>query len=120
LGGNKFSGLAWLYLFGYSRNINTILRTETFDIWLTKLKDARGKARIIERIRSAERGNFGDCESVGQGVSEMRVHFGPGYCVYFSRIGAVVYVLLCGGVKRNQQRDIAKAQEMARMLKEEE
>jgi len=50
----------------------------------------------------------------------MRVHFGPGYCVYFSRIGAVVYVLLCGGVKRNQQRDIAKAQEMARMLKEEE
>ena len=100
--------------------MNTILRTETFDIWLTKLKDARGKARIIERIRSSERGNFGDCESVGQGISEMRIHFGPGYRVYFSRIGSVVYILLCGGSKRSQQRDIAKAQEMASLLKEEE
>jgi putative addiction module killer protein len=100
--------------------MNTILRTETFDIWLTKLKDARCKARIIERIRSAERGNFGDCKSVGQGVSEMRIHFGPGYRVYFSRLGSVVYVLLCGGAKRGQQRDIAKAQEMASLLKEEE
>ena len=100
--------------------MSTILRTETFDIWLAKLKDARGKARIIERIRSAERGNFSDCESVGQGVSEMRIHFGPGYRVYFSRIGPVVYVLLSGGTKRGQKRDIAKAQEMARLLKEEE
>jgi putative addiction module killer protein len=100
--------------------MNTILRTEVFDIWLAKLKDARGKARIIERIRSAERGNSSDCESVGQGVSEMRIHFGPGYRVYFSRIGPVVYVLLCGGIKRGQKRDIAKAQEMAKLIKEEE
>jgi len=100
--------------------MNTILRTEVFDIWLAKLKDARGKARIIERIRSAERGNFGDCESVGEGVSEMRIHFGPGYRVYISRIGPVVYVLLCGGTKRGQKRDIAKAQDMAKLLKEEE
>ncbi len=99
--------------------MNTILRTEVFDIWLIKLKDARGKARIIERIRSAERGNFGDCESVGQGVSEMQIHFGPGYRVYFSRIGPVVYVLLYGGTKRGQKRDIAKAQEIAKLLKEE-
>ncbi len=82
-------------------------------------KDARGNARIVERIRSAERGNFGDCEPVGHGVSEMRIHFGPGYRVYFTRIGAVVYVLLCGGTKRAQQRDIAKAQEMTKLLKEE-
>lgn len=100
--------------------MNTILRTEVFDIWFAKLKDARGKARIIERIRSAERGNFGDCESGGQGVSEMRIHFGPGYRVYISRIGPVVYVLLCGGTKRGQKRDIAKAQDMAKLLKEEE
>ncbi len=100
--------------------MNTILRTEVFDIWLAKLKDARGKARIIERIRSAERGNFSDCESVGQGVSEMRIHFGPGYRVYFSRIGPVVYVLLCGGTKRGQKHDITKAQEIAKLLKEEE
>jgi len=79
--------------------MNTIIRTEIFDKWLSKLKDFRGKARIIERIRSAERGNFGDCKAVGQGVSEMRIHFGPGYRVYFTRVGDVVYVLLCGGTK---------------------
>ena len=100
--------------------MNTILRTEAFDIWLRKLKDVRGKARILDRIRSAERGNFGDCDSVGQGVSELRIHFGPGYRLYYSRIGPVVYVLLCGGIKRNQQRDIAKAHDMASILKEEE
>ncbi len=98
--------------------MNTILRTEVFDEWLLKLKDARGKARIVERIRSAERGNFGDCEPVGDGVSEMRIHFGPGYRVYFTRTGDVVYVLLCGGTKRGQSRDIAKAKELARLLKE--
>ena len=97
----------------------TIVRTADFDAWLSKLKDARGKARIVERIRSAERGNFGDCELVGNGVVEMRIHFGPGYRVYFTRASEVVYVLLCGGTKRGQQRDIAKAHEMAQLLKEE-
>ncbi len=56
--------------------MNTFLRTDVFDAWLSKLKDARGKARIIESIRSAERGNFGDCEPVGEGISEMRIHYG--------------------------------------------
>ncbi len=99
--------------------MNTILRTAVFDTWLSKLKDPRGKARIIERIRSAERGNFGDCEFIGNGVSEMRIHFGPGYRVYFTRTGDVVYVLLCGGTKRGQGRDIAKAQVMAQQLDED-
>ena len=99
--------------------MNTILRTETFDLWLSKLKDARAKACIIERIRSAERGNFGDCEPVGKTVSEMRIHFGPGYRVYFSRVGPVIYILLCGGVKRTQKNDIAKAHEIAKVLREE-
>lgn len=99
--------------------MNTILRTETFDQWLRKLKDARGKARIIDRIRSAERGNFGDSKYVGNDVSEMRINFGPGYRVYFSRIGDVVYVLLCGGSKRAQQSDISKAKDMAKLLKEQ-
>ena len=83
--------------------MNTVLRTETFNKWLVKLKDPRSKARIIERIRSAERGNFGDCEPVGHSVSEMRIHFGPGYRVYFTRAGNVVYLLLCGGIKRTQR-----------------
>ncbi len=99
--------------------MNTILRTKVFDVWLLKLKDARGKARIIERIRSAERGNFGDCESIGNGVSEMRIHFGPGYRVYLARRGEVVFVLLCGGSKRGQQRDITKAKEMIKIIREE-
>jgi len=98
--------------------MNTIIRTNIFDAWLSRLKDARCKARIIKRIRSAERGNFGDCESVGGGISEMRIHFGPGYRVYFTRIGHVVYLLLCGGTKRGQKRDIAKAKELAKLLKE--
>ena len=100
--------------------MNTILRTEVFDTWLRKLKDSRGKARILDRIRSAERGNFGDCDSVGNGVSEMRIHYGPGYRLYYSRIGPIVYILLCGGTKRGQKRDIAKAHDLARIIEEEE
>ena len=96
--------------------MNRVVRTADFDRWLAKLKDLRGKARIIKRIRSAERGNFGDCVSVGSGVSEMRVHSGPGYRLYFCRTGDVVYVLLCGGSKRKQRRDIVKARAMARRL----
>ena len=114
------TGLDHLYLVGYSESMNTILRTEVFDAWLKKLTDTRGKARILERIRTAERGNFGDCDSVGQGVSEMRIHFAPGYRLYFTQFGPVVYILLCGGIMRNQQRDIAKARDMAKVLNEEE
>ncbi len=94
--------------------MNRIVRTADFDQWLARLKDLRGKARIIERIRSAERGNFGDCAAVGSVVSEMRIHFGPGYRIYFCRTGDVVYVLLCGGMKRDQRRDILRARSMAR------
>ena len=98
--------------------MNTIVRTGLFDAWLSKLKDPRAKARIIKRIRSAERGNMGDCKPVGDGVSEMRIHFGPGYRVYYMRIGDVVYLLLCGGTKRGQSSDISRAKELARFLKE--
>ena len=96
--------------------LNTMLRTEIFGSWLSRLKDPRGKARIIERIRSAERGNFGDFMSIGKGVSEMRVHCGPGYRIYFVRTGELEYVLLCGGSKRGQKRDIARALELAHLI----
>ena len=99
--------------------MNTILRTDEFDSWLSKLKDFRGKARIIERIKSAERGNFGDCSPVGEGVSEMRIHFGKGYRVYYKRIGNIIYVLLCGGTKRTQRNDIEKAKKLAKLIEEE-
>ncbi len=80
--------------------MNTIIRTEIFDTWLSRLKDTRGKARIFDRIRSAERGNFCDCVPVGAGVSEMHIHFGPGYRLHFTQKGDVICVLLCGGLKR--------------------
>ncbi|MGB9130294.1 MAG: type II toxin-antitoxin system RelE/ParE family toxin [Thiobacillus sp.] len=97
----------------------TFLRSEEFDTWLSALKDKLGRARIIHRIRSAEHGNFGDCEAVGEGVSEMRIHFGPGYRVYYTRRGEVIYLLLLGGDKRSQKRDIKHAIEMARALNKE-
>ena len=99
--------------------MNTFLRTEAFDVWLSNLKDKVGRARIIHRVRSAEHGNFGDCEPVGEGVSEMRVHVGPGYRIYYTRRGEVIYLLLVGGDKSSQKRDIKCAIEMARALGKE-
>jgi putative addiction module killer protein len=94
--------------------VNTFLRTDEFDAWLRELKDQVGKARIITRIISAEAGNFGDVEPVGEGVSEMRIHYGPGYRVYFCRNGKTVYLLLCGGSKSSQKKDIKEAKRLAR------
>ena len=74
----------------------------------------------MARLNSAALGNFGDCGPVGDGVSEMRVHFGPGYRVYFTRKGATVYVLLTGGDKGTQRRDIERAKQIAREFKESE
>jgi putative addiction module killer protein len=69
----------------------------------------KAKARILARLLSAALGNFGDCEPVGEGVSEMRIHVGAGYRVYYTRTGSTVYVLLAGGLKASQAKDIAKA-----------
>ena len=99
--------------------MTTFLRSEEFDAWLTALKDRLGRARIISRIRAAEAGNFGDCEPVGEGVSEMRIHVGPGYRLYYTRHGEVVYLLLLGGDKSSQRRDVKRAIEMARIVKQE-
>jgi putative addiction module killer protein len=96
----------------------TLIRSSEFDGWLSKLADQKAKARILARLRSATFGNFGDCEPVGEGVSEMRIHAGPGYRVYFVRIGTTVYVLLTGGDKSSQKRDIARAKSLALELKE--
>ena len=91
-----------------------------FANWLTALKDKIGKVRVLARLRAAELGNFGDCEPVGEGVSEMRVHYGPGYRIYFTRKGAVIYLLLTGGDKSTQKRDIKRAKQMAQNLRGEE
>jgi putative addiction module killer protein len=98
--------------------MNTFLRTVEFDAWLKALRDAIAKARIIARIRSAEAGNFGDCVPIGDGISEMRVHVGPGYRLYFCRRGDVVYLLLCGGDKSSQKKDIKLAKSILKHLEE--
>ncbi|APV39309.1 putative addiction module killer protein [Pseudomonas frederiksbergensis] len=95
-------------------------RSRAFADWLDSLKDIIGKARIIARLRAAEHGNFGDCEPVGGAVYEMRVHYGPGYRMYFTRRGEVVYLLLVGGDKSTQKRDIKRAIQMAQNIGNEE
>lgn len=98
--------------------MNTLLRSDRFNTWLVNLRDGKAKARIIVRIERAEKGNFGDCQPVGEGVSEMRIDVGAGYRVYFVRRGLVVYFLLCGGDKSSQQRDIEQAKQMAQQLED--
>lgn len=80
-----------------------------FEDWMRGLRDKKSKARIFSRIDRLRMGNFGDCRPVGGGVSELRIHFGPGFRVYFSTVGAKVVLLLCGGDKRSQDRDIVNA-----------
>ena len=97
--------------------MNTFVRSSDFDAWLSNLADQKATARILARLLSATFGNFGDCEPVGEGVSEMRIHVGAGYRVYYTRTGSTAYVLLAGGVKASQTKDVTKAKKMARELK---
>jgi len=94
-----------------------IVRTEVFDRWARKLKDRSALARISVCIRKMSLGNLGDVKPVGGGVSEARIDYGPGYRLYFVRrsCGEIV-ILLCGGTKKRQGRDIARAKAMAKDL----
>jgi putative addiction module killer protein len=96
-----------------------IIRSSPFIKWLNKLKDRTGKALIAERISRMENGNPGDCGPVGDNVSEMRIHYGPGYRVYFKDTGKEIIILLCGGDKSTQRADIIRAKEIARLYEEE-
>jgi putative addiction module killer protein len=93
-----------------------IQRTSIFDRWLDALTDDRAFAKITQRIERLAMGNPGDAKPVGNGVSEMRIDHGPGYRVYYMRAGKVVYVILCGGEKSTQSKDIERAREMAAHL----
>ena len=91
-----------------------IIESATFKRWVRGLRDRRAVARINARLRNASLGNFGDTKPVGDGISEMRVHYGPGYRLYFIHEDTRVIVLLCGGDKGSQARDIARAKQVAR------
>ena len=93
-----------------------VRQTEIFDNWFKSLKDRKAKARVQARIDRLELGNFGDVAPVGEGVSELRIHYGPGYRVYFIQCGQLVVVLLAGGDKSTQDSDIKKAKEFAKQL----
>jgi len=93
-----------------------IRQTETFAAWFRKLRDRRARARIQVRIDRLSLGNPGDSKPVGEGVSELRIDYGPGYRVYFVRRGDTVIVLLAGGDKGTQARDIRTALKLARLL----
>ena len=91
-----------------------VVKGERFLRWLTRLRDRRAQARILVRIDRMEEGNFGDHWSVGGGVSELRVNVGEGYRIYYTIRQQTVVILLCGGDKTSQKRDIRRAQQMAR------
>lgn len=91
----------------------SIIQSERFVDWMKSLRDTRARARILERLVRVSQGNLGDVAAVGDGVSELRIHYGPGYRVYFVRRGETVILLLCGGDKSTQKRDIAAARAMA-------
>lgn len=96
----------------------SFIQSSVFESWLAGLKDRTAKARILARLKSAAFGNFGDCKPIGEGLSEMRVHVGAGYRVYYMRKGQTVYLLLMGGSKSTQKKDIEKALKLAKEFKE--
>ena len=84
-------------------------KTSEFDKWLKKLNDRKAKAKILLRLQRVEAGNLGDVSSVGEGIEEFRIHYGPGYRIYFRRQGENIILLLVGGDKSSQESDIKKA-----------
>jgi putative addiction module killer protein len=90
----------------------TVHETLEFTKWLAGIED-RARSRIVTRIRRITLGNFGDIEPIGEGVSELRIDHGPGYRVYLKRTGKEAFLLLCGGNKKTQSRDITKAKKLA-------
>lgn len=90
-----------------------IKQTETFKRWAAKLRDDKAKAIIASRLNRLAYGLPGDVQPVGEGISELRIHYGPGYRVYFKQKGTALVVLLCGGIKTSQEKDIKQAKRLA-------
>ena len=102
----------------YTMTVKSIYTTDQFDMWFGALRDKQAARRIQARIDRIEEGNFGDCKPVGEGVSEIRVHFGPGYRVYFAQRRLEIVILLAGGDKSSQDKDIKTAIGLAKQLQE--
>jgi len=100
--------------------MNSINRTATFNQWLADLKDLKARARILTRILQAAQGNFGDVKPISDGVYEMRIHFGPGYRVYYACEGRAIYLILIGGDKSTQKWDTKTAISMWKQIQKEQ
>lgn len=96
-----------------------IRETEVYKKWFGAIKDIKTKSVIDVRIRRVSLGNFGDVEPVGRGISELKIDYGPGFRVYFLNQRNIIVILLCGGEKSTQSKDIKKAQELAQKIKEQ-
>jgi putative addiction module killer protein len=96
-----------------------IIRSGEFDRWLHKLRDSRARYRVIKRIERLAEGNPGDVQPVGEGISEMRIDYGPGYRVYYKDTGKEIIVLLCGGDKSSQNANISNAKKIAKLYEKE-
>jgi putative addiction module killer protein len=103
-----------MYPVGYNEGVIEVRQTEVYARWFANLRDQQAKARINVRIRRLSLGNLSDVSPVGEGVSELRIDYGPGYRVYFVQRGQTLVVLLAGGDKDSQDRDIRRALELAR------
>ncbi len=108
-----------MYLAGYNTShmeldievYETVNGKRPFEIWLREVRERSTRVQVLTRLDRLKLGNFGDCKSLQEGVYELRVHYGPGIRVYYGKIGSKVILLLCGGDKGSQNRDIAKAKE---------
>jgi putative addiction module killer protein len=105
-----------VYLLGYTKIVKQIRQTEVYAKWFGRLKDRQARARVLAHIRRLSLGNPGDVAPVGESVLEMRIHYGPGYRVYFVERGQTLVVLLAGGDKGSQKRDIRRAIKLAKEL----
>lgn len=100
----------------YNKYVVEIQKTDLYENWFRALKSENARARINARLRRLELGNPGDVKPVGQGISELRIDYGPGYRVYYMQIGKKLIILLAGGDKRTQRADIKTAYELAQLV----
>lgn len=96
--------------------VTEVRETAVYAAWFARLRDRQARSRILVRIRRLSLGNPGDVKPVGEGVSELRIDYGPGYRVYYTKVGSAIVILLCGGTKPSQEDDIRRAKALAREL----
>ncbi len=96
-----------------------VQQTDIFAKWLFKLKDQKAAAKILVRLESLRQGNTGDSKSLGTGLHELRIHFGPGYRIYYIRKAGLIILLLCGGDKASQSKDVVRARKALASLRKE-